>query len=76
MAKPLPDKFTDDQLSIILSAASPLPAVDRDQFIDDVVEALDGLEIGDGAVSRICRDVQRRYLKPPDPGRTARGHYW
>jgi hypothetical protein len=51
MAKPLPDELSEDQISIILSAARPLPIADRDAFLDDVAEALDRCpELGDGAV--------------------------
>ena len=76
MAKPLPADLSENQIHAILSATRPLSVTDRDAFIDDMVEALDGVELGDGAVYRTIKDVQRRYLKPPDPSRSARGSYW
>ena len=38
MSKPLPDELSEDQISIILRAAGPLPIADRDAFLDDVVD--------------------------------------
>jgi hypothetical protein len=35
-------------------------------FFEDVATALAGRELGDGLVGRICREVQARYLRPPD----------
>ena len=61
MAKPLPAELTENQIYTILRAMRPLSIADQDRFYDDVVEALDNVELGDGVVSRICRDVQRRY---------------
>ena len=66
MAKPLPAELTENQLYTILRAMRPLPIADQDRFYDDVVDALAGLEIGDGVVARICREVQRKYWDPPD----------
>ena len=65
MAKPLPADLSEDQIHAILSATHPLPIADRDAFLDDVADALDGVELGDGAVYRTIKDVQRRYWDPP-----------
>ena len=51
MVKSLRDDLTEDQLSAILSATRPLPLADHDAFLDDVADALDGVELGDGVVS-------------------------
>ena len=69
-------KLSSDQADAILNAARPLPSVDHAAFLEEVTDALAGLEIGDGVIHRVCRDVQRKYLKPPDPTRSARGSYW
>ena len=70
MAKPLPADLSEDQIQAILSATRPLPIADRDAFLDDVADALDGVELGDGAVYRTIKDVQRRYWDPPQ------AHHW
>jgi hypothetical protein len=36
-------------------------------------DAAPALEIGDGAVARIAREVQKRYWRPPDLSASARG---
>ena len=70
-------KLTSDQADAILSAARPLPPADQEPFLEEVSAALAELgDLGDGIVHRIVRDVQRKYLKPPDPTRSARGSYW
>jgi len=33
------------------------------------IAALQGRELGDGVVGRVCREVQVRYWKPPDLSR-------
>ena len=59
-------KLSPDQVDAILQAARPLPPADREAFFADVVEALAQLsELGIGAVYRICREVQRKYIYPP-----------
>lgn len=70
-------KLSDDQINAILNAARPLPPADHAAFLEEVSTALAELgDLGDGVVHRVCRDVQRRLLKPPDPTRSARGSYW
>jgi hypothetical protein len=53
-------------LTAVFRAAEPLLPADRSLFLIDVAAALDGQELGDGLVARVCRDVQRRYFDPPD----------
>jgi hypothetical protein len=38
------------------------------RLLEAVVEALDGKPLGDGQVFRAIRDVQGRYLEPPQWG--------
>jgi hypothetical protein len=57
--------LTDDQLTAVLRAAAPLAIGDRDAFLRDVAAALQGRELGDGAVYRAITQAQRRYYDPP-----------
>src|SRR3954462_1635305 len=57
--------LSDAQLDCVFAAAQPLDVNDRDLFLRDVARALDGQEIGDGLVARTCREIQRRYFRPP-----------
>ena len=58
-----PLRLTDDQLTAVLRAAEPLAVGDRGA--QDVAAALQGQELGDGAVYRTVAQVQRRYYDPP-----------
>jgi hypothetical protein len=71
MRQPL--ALTDDQMSIIQRAASPLHPHDRGPFLERVAELLQGHELGDGIVSRAARAAQRQFLRAPDlePSRVA-----
>jgi hypothetical protein len=60
-----PLRLTDDQLAAVLRAAEPLAVGDRGAFLQDVAAALQGQELGDGAVYRTIAQVQRRYYDPP-----------
>ena len=57
--------LTDAQLDCVFAAAEPLDVNDRDLFLRDVARALDGQVLGDGTVARTCREIQRRYFRPP-----------
>jgi hypothetical protein len=66
--------LSDSQLAIIMAAAHPLQPADRSQFLEAVAARLAGVgEVGDGAVSRACRELQRSYFDPPQfaRGRTS-----
>jgi hypothetical protein len=77
MVKPLPDELTDYQVGLVLSAARPLPIQDRDAFLDDVAAELAACpELGDGVVSRTCRELQRKYYDPPDLRHNAERSRW
>jgi hypothetical protein len=76
MSKPLappPLALSDDQLSIVLCAAEPLHPRDRAAFAAAVAQVLAGQAVvGDGIVSRTCRELQRRFMTaPPDVPRNA-----
>jgi hypothetical protein len=60
-----PLRLTDEQLDIVMRAAEPLASADRGSFLEAVAGELQGQEIGDGIVARICAELQRRYLSPP-----------
>jgi hypothetical protein len=65
-----PLSLSDNQMDAVMAAAGPLEPHDRSRFLEDVASALryHG-ELGDGIVARVCADVQRRYLVPPDLSR-------
>ncbi len=71
-----PLSLSDDQMSTIFAAAEPLPPADRSAFLRDVAMALQGREIGDGLVARVCAEMQRRYLVPPDLARSKDCSRW
>jgi hypothetical protein len=59
--------LSDSQLEILMAAADPLRPEARSQFLQAVAERLAGVvEIGDGVVSRCCRELVRLYFEPPD----------
>jgi hypothetical protein len=68
-----PLALTDDQLEIVLHAAEPLQPRDRAAFAAAVAQVLAGQAVlGDGIVSRTCRELQRRFMtSPPDVPRHA-----
>jgi hypothetical protein len=66
LAPPRPLALSDDQLDTVMRAARVLAPADRDAFLKDVARALDGREIGDGLVRRICTEAQRLYWRAPD----------
>jgi len=63
-----PLKLTDDQLSAVMRAAAPLAPFQREQFLQELAAALQGQqEIGDGALYRAIREVQRKHFDSPTP---------
>jgi hypothetical protein len=71
----MPLALTDAQLDAVYRAAGPLAPAVRGAFLELVAQSLAGAgEIGDGTVARVCAEVQRRFLIPPElaagaPGR-------
>ena len=59
-------KLSPDQADAVLRAARPLPPADHNAFLEEVSSTLAELEIGDGVVHRVCRDIQRKYWGSPN----------
>jgi hypothetical protein len=66
MRQPL--ALTDNQMSIIQRAASPLHPHDRGPFPERVAELLRGHELGDGIISRAAWEAQRQFLRASEVG--------
>jgi hypothetical protein len=60
-----PLRLTDEQMDMIMQAAAPLALPDRGPFLEAVAAALQGHELGDGLVARVCAEQQRRWFSPP-----------
>jgi hypothetical protein len=60
--------FSDAQLTEIFRLAAPLAPAQRVAFLEDVANALDGQDPGDGALYRVCRELQRKHFDPPNLG--------
>jgi hypothetical protein len=60
-------RLTNSQLDVVMAAAQPLAVDRRDAFLREVAAALEGREIGDGAVHRVVAEVQKRHWDPPLP---------
>ena len=59
-------RLTDSELDIVFAAARPLAVNERDPFLQEVASRLSSLpHLGDGAVHRVCVEVQRRHWSPP-----------
>jgi len=61
-----PIGLSDDQLSIIERLVEPLHRDDRWRFLERVAQLLDGVEIGDGAISRAGRQAQGELFRGVD----------
>jgi hypothetical protein len=63
-----PIAISDRAMSRLLELAQPLAPPDRGQFLQDIAAELRGRgDLGDGLVVRVAREVQRRYLRLPEP---------
>ena len=60
-----PIALTDEQLDAIVRASQPLAPDDRGKFLGQLTRALEGREIGDGAVYLAICEAQRKILFPP-----------
>jgi hypothetical protein len=60
-------RLSDAELDAVFLAARPLAVRDRDDFLQEVANALAGCsEIGPGTVAKACREAQRRFSDPPE----------
>jgi hypothetical protein len=58
--------LSDAQLTAIMQLARPLSPDQRSTFLEMVATKLNGCgEIGDGALFRLCRELQRQVFSPP-----------
>jgi hypothetical protein len=59
-------KLSDDEMAAVMRAAQPLDPDRRGDFLEAVASSLAGqVEVGEGAVYRICAEQQRRFFSPP-----------
>ena len=59
--------LSDRELEIVMAAFAPLAPAARSEFLSAIAERVSGVgEVGDGLLSRCCRELQPRYLSPPD----------
>jgi hypothetical protein len=62
-----PIALTDSEITTIMAAAKPLSTADRDAFLQHVAAALASQPVlGDGVVSRICREVFKQHWRAPE----------
>jgi hypothetical protein len=80
---PSPLRLSDDQISTIMQLSRPLQPNEPVMFFEMVAAKLQGrADVGDGALFRICRELQRELLIPPLETRQGsgnglhRGKYW
>ena len=64
---PPPLALSDSQMDAVLRAAEPLLLCDRGPFLIALAGMLrnEPQPLGDGAVFRACRELQREFFKPP-----------
>lgn len=73
-----PIKLSDEELDAVMRAAAPLDRDQRDPFLQAVAAELARCKlVGDGTVFRVCREVQRKFYRPPldDHGRQGVSKY-
>jgi hypothetical protein len=71
-SSPRPIALTSDQLDIVMAACAPLEPTDRSAFLVLLASRLRGVEtLGDGLISRTCRELQAHFWRPPDLARSA-----
>ena len=75
-SEPRPLALSDSEISHIMSACRPLSSVDREVFLRQVASVL-GREpvLGDGVVSRVCREVFKQHWSPPELSRNNGSKY-
>jgi hypothetical protein len=61
-----PLALSDAQLTTIMQLSRPLLPAQRIAFLEMLAARLDGRrELGDGAIYRLCRELQREHFDPP-----------
>jgi hypothetical protein len=61
-----PLALSDSQITTVMGLARPLSPDQRSRFLEMLAAKLSGqLELGDGAIYRLCRDLQRELFSPP-----------
>lgn len=64
-----PLALTDAQIAAVMALARPLSPDQRSRFLELLAAKLNGQrELGDGAIYRLCRELQRQYFEPPEFG--------
>jgi hypothetical protein len=66
-----PLQLNDEEMTVLLTLAGPIDPQLRAQFLQEVAAELEAQrqagKIGEGAVHRVGRIIQRRYFDPPQP---------
>jgi hypothetical protein len=64
-----PIALSDVGLQVLIELSRPLPPPDREAFLLSVAAELreHADPVGDGLLFRVAREVQRRYLRVPEP---------
>lgn len=67
----MPLALSDDDIDVLMTLASPLPLENRSGFLEAVAAELaaQGAEPGPGAIFRVAKNLQRRFLDPSPPSR-------
>jgi hypothetical protein len=62
-----PLSLDDDEMNMVMALAAPLPAQNRVPFLEAIAAEIEanGAEVGPGAVHRIARSLQRRFVDLP-----------
>jgi hypothetical protein len=72
-----PLQLSDDEMTVLLALAGPIEQHLRPQFLEAVAAELEvkrqAGEIGEGAVHRVARTIQRQFFDPPQLAQTAQG---
>ncbi len=63
----MPLSFNDDEMNTVMALAQPLPPENRVPFLEAVADELaaNGAEVGPGALYRVARGLQRRFVDLP-----------
>jgi hypothetical protein len=63
-----PIHLSDDELTCVMAYAQPIARHLRDAFLREVASEVSRLgdQVGSGTVSRICRQLQRKFFDVPD----------